>query len=63
MLLEEKYGKDTSVLEKTLAAMLLYTPEEETEWKKILKEKGCEGEESQTRTHQGRETAALCLFV
>lgn len=43
MLLEEKYGKDSSVLEKTLAAALLYTPEEETEWNKILAEKGYEG--------------------
>ena len=40
MLLEEKYGMDSSVLEKTLAAALLYTPEEETEWNKILAEKG-----------------------
>lgn len=43
MLLEEKYGKDTSVLEKTLAAALLYTPSEEVEWNKILAEKGYEG--------------------
>lgn len=43
MLLEEKYGKDGSVLEKTLAAALLYTPDEEVEWNKILAEKGYEG--------------------
>lgn len=43
MLLEEKYGKDSSVLEKTLAAALLYTPEEETEWNNMLSEQGYEG--------------------
>ena len=43
MLLEQKYGKDSSVLEKTLAAALLYTPEEETEWNRMLAEKGYEG--------------------
>ncbi len=43
MLLEEKYGKDSSVLEKTLAAALLYTPDEETEWNAMLAEKGYEG--------------------
>lgn len=43
MLLEEKYGKDSSVLEKTLAAALLYTPEEETEWNAMLDAKGYEG--------------------
>lgn len=43
MLLEEKYGKDTSVLEKTLAAALLYTSEEEIEWNSIVAEKGFEG--------------------
>lgn len=43
MLLEEKYGKDTSVLEKTLAAALLYTSEEEIEWNRIVAEKGFEG--------------------
>jgi len=43
MLLEEKYGKDSSVLEKTLAAALLYTPDEEVEWKAMLAEKGYEG--------------------
>ncbi len=42
-LLEEKYGKDSSVLEKTLAAALLYTPDEETEWNAMLAEKGYEG--------------------
>lgn len=39
LLLQQKYGKDTSVLEKTLAAMLLYRPEEEKEWNRILDEK------------------------
>ena len=43
MLLQQKYGKDSSILEKTLAAALLYTPDEETEWKEILSEKGYEG--------------------
>lgn len=43
LLLEQKYGKDSSVLEKTLAAALLYTPSEEVEWNKILAEKGYEG--------------------
>jgi mannitol-1-phosphate 5-dehydrogenase len=43
MLLEIKYGKDSSVLEKTLAAMLLYTPKEEEKWIQILEEKGYEG--------------------
>ncbi len=43
MLLEIKYGKDCSVLEKTLAAALLYTPEEESEWIKILNSLGYEG--------------------
>lgn len=43
LLLEQKYGKDSSVLEKTLAAALLYTPSEEVEWNKILTEKGYEG--------------------
>lgn len=43
MLLQQKYGKDSSVLEKALAAALLYTPDEETEWKAILAEKGYEG--------------------
>lgn len=43
MLLEEKYGMDSSILEMTLAAALLYTPDEETEWKKMLAEKGYEG--------------------
>lgn len=43
LLLEQKYGKDSSVLEKTLAAALLYTPAEEIEWNKILAEKGYEG--------------------
>ncbi|MBR1868328.1 MAG: hypothetical protein IJ800_07130, partial [Clostridia bacterium] len=43
LLLEEKYGKDTSALEKTLAAALLYAPAEEKEWNEIIKEKGYEG--------------------
>lgn len=43
MLLQQKYGKDSSVLEKTLAAALLYTPPEETQWNAILNEKGYEG--------------------
>jgi mannitol-1-phosphate 5-dehydrogenase len=43
MLLQQKYGKDSSILEKTLAAALLYTPEEETEWNKMLSEQGYEG--------------------
>ena len=43
MLLEQKYGKDSSILEKTLAAALLYTPSEETEWLSILSAKGYEG--------------------
>ena len=43
LLLEKKYGKDTSVLEKTLAAALLFTPDGEEEWKKILTQKGYEG--------------------
>lgn len=42
-MLEQKYGKDNSVLEKTLAAALLYNPSEEVEWNKILAEKGYEG--------------------
>ena len=43
MLLEEKYGKDSSVLEMTLAAALLYTSDEEAEWRRLLGEKGYEG--------------------
>ncbi len=43
MLLEEKYGKDSSVLEMTLAAALLYTPDEEVEWKAMLDNEGYEG--------------------
>ena len=43
MLLEQKYGKDSSILEKTLAAALLYTPAEEAEWNAMLKEQGYEG--------------------
>ena len=43
MLLEQKYGKDSSILEKTLAAALLYTPSEETEWNKMLIQQGYEG--------------------
>lgn len=43
MLLEQKYGKDSSILEKTLAAALLYTPSEEKEWNRMLEEQGYEG--------------------
>ena len=43
LLLLQKYGQDSSVLEKTLAAALLYTPQEETEWCSILEAKGYEG--------------------
>ena len=43
MLLQQKYGKDSSILEKTLAAALLYTPAEETEWLAMLEKKGYEG--------------------
>lgn len=43
MLLQQKYRKDSSVLEKTLAAALLYTPPEETKWCSILEETGYEG--------------------
>lgn len=40
LLLEAQYGKDTSVLEKTLAAALRFTPDCETEWRAMLREKG-----------------------
>ena len=43
MMLQVKYGKDSSVLEKTLAAALLYTPDEEGEWNEILNTLGYEG--------------------
>lgn len=43
MLLQQKYGMDSSVLERTLAAALLYTPPEETQWNQILSEKGHKG--------------------
>ena len=43
MLLQEKYGRDSSILEKTLAAALLYTPDEEKEWNAMLNDKGYEG--------------------
>lgn len=43
MLLQQKYGEDSSVLEKALAAALLYTPQEETLWNAILAEKGYTG--------------------
>lgn len=43
MLLQEKYGKDSSILEKTLAAALLYTPKEEEEWNEMLNKQGYEG--------------------
>lgn len=42
MLLEQKYGKDSSILEKTLAAALLYTPDEEKDWNAMLNEQGYE---------------------
>lgn len=43
MLLEQKYGKDSSVLEKTLAAALLYTPKEEAAWNEMLAQQGYAG--------------------
>ena len=43
MLLQQKYGKDSSILEKTLAAALLYTPSEEEEWNAMLQKEGYEG--------------------
>jgi len=43
LLLEEKYGKDTRVLEMTLAAMLLYTPEAESEWRFMIESFGYTG--------------------
>jgi len=43
MLLQQKYGKDSTILEKTLAAALRYTPEEETAWIAMLDEQGYEG--------------------
>ena len=43
MLLQQKYGKDSTILEKTLAAALRYTPEEETAWIGMLREQGYEG--------------------
>ena len=41
--LQAKYGKDTTVLEQTLAAMLDYTPEQEVEWQAILARLGKDG--------------------
>ena len=38
-----KHNLDSSVLEMTLASMLLYTPSQETEWIKMLNENGFEG--------------------
>jgi mannitol-1-phosphate 5-dehydrogenase len=38
LLLQLKYGMDSSVLEKTLAAMILYRPAEETEWNRMVAE-------------------------
>ncbi|MBO5369238.1 MAG: hypothetical protein J6B23_01025 [Clostridia bacterium] len=38
MLVIDKYGEDTSVLEKTAAAMLMYDNDGEDEWKKIKTE-------------------------
>jgi len=43
MLLQQKYGKDSSILEMTLAAALLYTPAEEQAWNAMLAEQGYEG--------------------
>ena len=43
LLLLDKYGADTSVLEMTLAAMLLYRPEAEIEWNKIVSDLGYSG--------------------
>lgn len=43
MLLQQKYGQDSSILEMTLAAALRYTPEEETAWIAMLAEMGYEG--------------------
>ncbi len=43
MLLVEKHGMDSSVLEMTLASMLLYRPSEETKWISMLEELGMEG--------------------
>ena len=38
LLLQHQYGEDASVLEQTIAAMLLYDHENETEWRKIKAE-------------------------
>ena len=38
MLVMDKYGEDTSVLEKTVAAMLLYDNDGEEAWRKIKSE-------------------------
>ena len=43
LLLLNKYGADTSVLEMTLASMLLYRPEAEVEWNKIVSDLGFDG--------------------
>lgn len=43
LLLERKYGYTGEILIKTVAAMLLYTPDTEKEWCEILKEKGIIG--------------------
>ena len=43
MLLQQKYGKDSSILEMTLAAALRYTPQEETAWIAMLDEMEYEG--------------------
>ena len=37
-----KHGLDSSVLEMTLASMLLYNPSQETEWNKMLNDLGYE---------------------
>ena len=43
MLLIDKHGMDSSVLEMTLAAMLLYRPQEETKWLEMLDSLGMDG--------------------
>lgn len=42
LLLMQKYGADTSVLEKTVAAMLVYDAEEETQWNQMKAENSYE---------------------
>lgn len=43
LLLEQKYGFDSMVLEKTLAAMVLYRPAEEVEWNAMVDRLGARG--------------------